>query len=281
MNKEKENSPWVLLDIAGTVYAISCSSVLSLNQLSKVTPLPSSPPEARGVIDFRGRLIQLIDTRTLLNLNTISYEVRAFEEMMDKRREDHLNWLNTLEKCVKEDIEFNLTTNPHQCAFGKWYDSYNKKTQNILFLSVFASFDKPHKAIHQIGIKAKELISNGNKDDAIALIESTKDTELKQMLHLFDEIKIAFKESKREIVVVLGEDEKHCISIAVDDIVAIEHLTEIDEDLIRSTMTDTEYLVGIGKRKDGSSVILLNDDYLFSMASTYPDSTKLINDKNE
>lgn len=261
MNKIKENSPWVLLNIAETVYAISCNFVLSLNQLPKVTPLPKSPKEVRGIINFRGRLIQLFDTRALLNLKTVEDEVNEFCDMMDKRRGEHLNWLSTLEKCVTDDVEFTLTTDPHQCAFGKWYDSYNNKNQNIMFLSAFSNFNKPHKAIHQIGITAKELLDKKNKEAAIQLINSTKESELKQMMHLFEEIKEAFKESKREIILVLGKNEEHCIGISVDDIVAIEHIYEIDENLINSTMTNTQYLSGIGKRKNDSSVILLNDEY--------------------
>lgn len=267
MNKIKEDSPWVLLDVAGIVYAISCSSVLSLSQLVKVNPVPLSPPEVRGVIDFRGKLIQLFDTRTLLGLDTMAQEVEVFKDMIDKRRGEHLNWVNTLLDCVLNGKEFTLTTDPHQCAFGKWYDSYDSKNHNIMFQSAFGNFDIPHKAIHQIGITTQELIKNNKKDAAIALIESTKDTDLKQMLHLFDEIKWAFEESRREIVVVLGEDDQHAISISVDDIVAIEHLNEIDEDLISSSMTNTEYLSGIGKRKDGSTAIILNAEYLLKTAS--------------
>lgn len=91
------------------------------------------------------------------------------------------------------------------------------------------------------------------------------------MVHLFAETKTAYVNSKREILVVLGENEQHAVSISVDEIIAIEHLFEIDYNLIKDSIANTEYLTGIGKRKDGSMVYLLNDEYLLK---TYLKSDK-------
>lgn len=267
MKNSKLESPWVLLELNDVIYATSCESVLSLNQLPEVTPMPKSPPEVRGVINFRGHLIELVDTRKLLAFKSITEDVVEFNAMINQRYQDHLNWINTLENTVKNDTEFTLTTDPHKCAFGKWYDSYNSKNTNIMFMSTFAKFDKPHKAIHQIGITAKQLIDSENKQAAVDLIESTKNTELKQMLGLFDDLKEAYSNSRKEIVIVIGEDESNCIGLSVDQITAIEHLSDFDENLVKDSMTGTEYLSGIAKRKDGSVVILLNDEYLLSKYS--------------
>lgn len=267
MNSSKTSSPWVLLELDGVVYATSCESVLSLNQLPDATPLPKSPPEVRGVINFRGRLIELIDTRRILGIKSITDDIEDFDALMNQRYTDHTNWLNNLENTVKNDTEFTLTTDPHKCAFGKWYDSYISKNTNMMFLSAFAKFDKPHKEIHGIAIKAKELILSGNKQAAIDLIEATRTTKLKEMLGLFDDLKEAYKHSRKEIVVVIGEDESKCIGLSVDQITAIEHLSDFDENLVKDSMTSVEYLSGIAKRKDGSVVILLNDKYLLSKYS--------------
>lgn len=267
MKKTKENMPWVLVNLSEVVYAISCESVVSLNQLEAITLLPDSPTDVRGMMKFRDHIIQLIDIKEILNIKPIEQEIKDFEQLMDARLNDHLNWLKTLEESVYNNSEFTLTTDPHKCAFGKWYDSYNaKKHTNIMFLTIFARFDQPHKVIHGIASRVKEFIDRNNTAAALELIEKTKDTELKQMIHLFDDLKKAFRESKREIAVVLG-NEKHNLSIAVDGITAIESLTEIDENLVKETITDTEYLYGLAKRKDGSAVFLLNDEVLLKKFS--------------
>ena len=267
MNDTKLLLPWVLLDIAGVIYGISCEYVLSLPPISHITPLPKAPLEIRGIIDFRGHMIKLVNLQKILNVLSLEEKVKSFYELMDARKQDHINWLETLKNCVETNTEFTLTTDPHKCAFGKWYDSYNSDNSNIMFLSAFSKFDKPHKAIHQIGEKAEELIESNKYSEALALINLTKDNELKQMINLFDEIKNAYKESNREIVIVIGNG-KNTISIAVDNILAVEYLTETDEKLVKESMTTTKYLSGLAKRKDNSLVILLNDDYLLATASS-------------
>lgn len=261
MKTSRIDAPWVLVEIDTVIYAISCETVLSLSQVPTITPLPKTPKEVRGLIDFRKRQIQLIDTRVLLNLKSIAEEITDFEKMMEQRYKDHMNWLETLERNVKDDMEFTLTTDPHKCAFGKWYDSFKPKNANIHFTSTFSKFDKPHKAIHQIGIKAKDLIGKGKKAEAIELIDSVKHTELKQMLYLFDEIKEAYKDTSKEIVVIIG-DEGKCIGLSIDQVTAIEPLFEIDEEFIKDSVTDTKYLSGVAKRKSGEVVFLINDDYI-------------------
>lgn len=269
MEDQQKSVPYVLVDIAGIIYAISCESVLSLEQLSKITSLPNAPLEVRGVVKFRGRIIELINARVLLNSKSIDEEVREFSELMDTMLNAHLDWVNTLEDCILNGKEFTLTTDPHKCAFGKWYDNF--KTNDSVLSFELAKFDKPHKAIHQIGITAVDMLKKGDKDGAVELINSTKDTELQQMIHLFAETKTAYAKSLREILVVLGLDEYNAVSISVDEIVAIEHLFEIDPNLIKETATNTEYLTGIGKRKDGSAVFLLNEGHLLK---TYLRSNK-------
>lgn len=255
----RTNSPWVLIELDHVNYAISCNAVLSLNQVPEITPLPTAPKEVRGVIKFRTKLIQLVDTRLLLNRKSIAEETVEFDAMIDQRYKDHLNWLGTLEKNVKEDSEFTLTTDPHKCAFGKWYDSYNADNSSLVFSSTFAKFDEPHKAIHQIGITARNLVETGRKSEAVELVDSVRNTTLKQMLHLFEEIKEAYKDGRKETVVVLG-DENKCIGISVDQITSIENLSEFDEDFIKDSVSSTEYLAGVAKRKDGQIVLLLNDE---------------------
>lgn len=267
MKDSKTNLPWALLSIAGVTYGISCEFLLSLYPLEKVTPLPKAPPGIRGIINFRGKMIELINLQKILGLSSVDDKIKSFCELMDARRQDHVNWLKTLENSVENNDEFTLTTDPHKCAFGKWYDSYHSDNANIMFLSAFSRFDEPHKAIHGIGIKVEQLIKAGNREEAIELVKRTKNKELQQMIHLFDELKQAYKESNREIVVVI-DDDKNTISIAVDNILAIEYLSETDEKLIKESITDIEYLSGLAKRKDGSLVILLNDDFLLKTFST-------------
>ena len=41
---------------------------------------------------------------------------------------DHRDWLSELENSVKENLEFTLASDVHQCKFGQWYDTYKPRT---------------------------------------------------------------------------------------------------------------------------------------------------------
>lgn len=261
----EEDCPQVLIDVADLVYAVPCKWVLSLEQLSKVTPIPTSPAEVRGVVNFRGKIIELLDTRILFNSKSIGDDVKEFAAMMDARLQDHLNWINTLQDCILNGKDFTLSTDPHQCAFGKWYDNFETNDSTLSF--ELAKFDKPHKTIHQIGIGATEMLKRGDKEGAIDLINKTKSTELQQMVGLFASVKSAYANSRKEILVVLGKTEQDAISISVDEIVAIEHIFEVDKNLINDTIANTDYITGVAKRKNGSVVYILNNEYLLKTYS--------------
>lgn len=263
MDNSKLNSPWVLLEIKKIVYAISCEVVLSLSQLPFVTPIPKTPKEVRGVVDFRGRTIELLDSRVMLGLPSVNEEVDEFIKTIEQYHQDYVEWFNALESSVKNSEPFTLTTDPNKCMFGKWYYSYSAESENMIFMSTFAKFDKLHKEIFNSAVKSQDLIRIGKNDDAANLIGLIKKTELKQIFSLFEDIKAAYKDSRKEIMVVIGDEQKR-VGMSVDQITSIESLTEVDEELIKSSVTDTQYLIGYGKRKNGTVAIILNDEYILS-----------------
>lgn len=260
MDAKRTEFPWVLLNIAGTKYALSCEKVQSLHQSGATTIIPAAPEEIKGVVEFRGNSIPLVDVRKVLNLKARAEDIKDFEALMDARRQDHINWLNALESTVEKNSEFTLTTDPHKCAFGKWYDSYKPANSNLMFASAFARFDFPHKRIHAIADACRAFMENKEPQKAMDLIQHTRDKDLKQMLHSFETIKTAYRESARDIVVVFGDTNRK-LAMAVDQIVSTERLDDFDETTIKSAFSDTEVLLGTGKRKGGEAVFLLDDEY--------------------
>ncbi len=49
-------------------FAVSVSKVLEVLQRQKVTPVPKTPPHIQGIINFRGDILPVIDTRSKFNL---------------------------------------------------------------------------------------------------------------------------------------------------------------------------------------------------------------------
>jgi chemotaxis signal transduction protein len=69
--------PWVLFGVEGVTYGIYSTYVLSIEILGEVTPLVDTPAYMRGVTNFRGDMIQLIDLRSLFGLPNRAAELRG------------------------------------------------------------------------------------------------------------------------------------------------------------------------------------------------------------
>ena len=89
MEEEEEASeqttadfPWVLFSIDDVVYGIFSAHVLSIEILSETTPLVNSPHYTRGITNFRGDMISLIDLRELFGLPPAELSEDAREMMV-------------------------------------------------------------------------------------------------------------------------------------------------------------------------------------------------------
>jgi purine-binding chemotaxis protein CheW len=54
-------------------YGLEILRVQEIKGYSKVTPLPNTPPEVKGVMNLRGAVVPIIDLRTLFGLRVAEY----------------------------------------------------------------------------------------------------------------------------------------------------------------------------------------------------------------
>lgn len=251
-----DGHPWVIFMLDGGHYAVSAKMVKSLVKLEGVNAMPNQPPFIRGIMNLRGAVIPMLDLRARLNLKSMADEVQAFWSMMDQRRADHERWLGELRKSTEESRAFTLTTNPHQCAFGKWYDAY--KPKDPMLAQLLRTFDEPHKRIHAIAHQVEECKSAGRTEEALEIIQRCWDNELKMMGGLFQEVKLAYQASQREIALIL--DGERPSGLIVDDVIAVEQLRE---EAFASTLdlmpnqSDDQVALAVGKRRHDSSLVLI------------------------
>jgi len=180
------------------------------------------PNYVRGVINLRGRVMPLVDLRTRLDMVSATDELNAFCALMTQREQDHRNWMSELEASVQEQREFKLTTDPHKCAFGKWFDTY--QTDNPWIASLLKKFDEPHQKIHGVGQRVIQLAADGALDQALQLVTKTRGRELSSMIHLFENLRDLTREVQREIAVVFTVS-GHPFAASVDSAVSVEKLS--------------------------------------------------------
>jgi hypothetical protein len=156
---------WAIVELKNQCFALATQDVREMLVIPDIVRVPNMPDYIRGVINLRGRVMPLVDLRKRLGMASATEEVDGFCNLMTQREQDHRNWVAELEASVQGHREFKLTTDPHKCAFGKWYDTY--QTDNAWIAALLKKFDKPHKKIHGVGLQVVQMVADGRFDQAL------------------------------------------------------------------------------------------------------------------
>ncbi len=219
---------YVVFILDKDAYAVPAVHVLEMVQLLRVTELPEMPHSMRGVMKLRDEVLPLMDMRLRVGKPGLREETEKLIAMFSQREQDHVNWLEELQASVEEERPFQLTTDPHECAFGKWYDAY--ETDNQHFRSHLRRFNKPHRKIHAIAQQVEKLKRESRHEEARQIINRTRQNELDVMKKLFADAKEFLKNDDREIATICDVDGLK-VGLIVD---SVQEVREIDPNEITS-----------------------------------------------
>jgi len=261
--KRSINLPFVLFQVKDSLYGIVSDCVQEIVLMPKITPVPQTPPDVRGVINLRGKVIQLIDLRVRLGLPPLKAELEELAQSLREREQDHRNWLMELEACVHERRPFKMQRDPHKCKFGMWYDQY--KTKDRLLQMTLPSMDAPHQAIHAIADEVLRQVESGDHNGALKLIGQHRNRELAALIKLFEDARRTLADGHRELAVVLsrGADK---MAFSAD---AVEEVERLPDERIESMPAVLAGLGGglcsrVGRRlKTNQTILLLDEQALF------------------
>lgn len=265
-----EDSEYLVFTVNQGQYGVPHVDVVSVMDIPPHTAVPHMPSEVRGVIPFRGGSIPLFDLRVCFGTIARTEETDTLIQTMEQRKQDHINWLKKLKEEVFADQPITVQTDPHKCAFGKWYDTFH--SDNINLSAYMKRFDDPHKQIHQVAVEAEILIRNGQKSQARDLVNLTEQGVLARLLELFDGIAGQVRKYLLEYSVIFQVDE-NLFAVAVDDINFFSKLTHIEYPLPSGVLTDGSDLVqALGRyREEGheeeKDVLLLDIGRVASSAN--------------
>jgi purine-binding chemotaxis protein CheW len=259
--------PYVIFQIQEGRYGITARAVREILVMPKVTGTAGAPPEVRGVINLRGKILTLVDLRVKLGMPPLRAEMDELIQLLHDREEDHRKWLAELEACVREHRPFRLARDPHKCKFGLWYDQF--VTKDRLLRMVLPSMDAPHKAIHATAEEVLRRAEHDNFDGALELIATRRSQELSTLIKLFAEARHTLADGHREVAIVLSRD-NHWLAFSADQ---VESAEQIPEDRIEPmTLAGAGLSYGcpfrVGRRpKTDKTVLILDDEFFFPSAA--------------
>jgi hypothetical protein len=190
----------------------------------------------------------------------LTKETDELVEILHAREEDHRNWIRELEASVRERRPFTLARDPHQCKFGKWYDTY--QPTNTELASIWSGFDQPHKRIHAIADVVTEHEKRGEFEQALAIINQTRTTALAVLVREF----------------AAAERDADALAITVDSADVVETIHEADMlDLPAQLDRDGTAVISRTARREHSDdlLLILDTGKLFPRRSAKPEAIAL------
>jgi purine-binding chemotaxis protein CheW len=208
-------SQWVTFKLDRETFGFEIQFVKEMLRLPRVHAVPKSSMDNLGVILLRSEVIPVFDLRLKFNMESVQKKAAELVDLLKARLQDHENWLTELENSVLEHREFTLTTDPHACKFGKWYDHFT--TTDAGLTKILKRFDEPHRQIHDVGKKIMDMEMKHDYDAALAMINTARSSVLNKLIHLFSEAIEQAESTALQSLIVIGSS-ACTLGVAVDEI---------------------------------------------------------------
>jgi chemotaxis signal transduction protein len=202
----------------GNYYVIPIKEVVYITESSalKMRTVPKGDGSTNRVFEFNGQPSQLISLSQVFNIDSRAEESQKLIELLNARKQDHISWMEALETSLKNDVPFEKATDPHKCAFGMWYDSY--ETNDADLSNILAKFDAPHKRIHALAEKllAKAAEGEEQRNEALRILKDERSLTLQGLLQLFAQAVGRLDDMAKPITIIVSKGGRHRFGVEVD-----------------------------------------------------------------
>lgn len=228
MNENTKNGdityPFIIVRVNDGLFCVNSKYVATIMELPEYESLPDAPPYLTGVFSCRDQITAMFDLRTALKQCTLAQEYKNFTDMLDRRKQDHIDWVAALEDSLRNGTSFSLAVDPHKCVLGKWYDNFESESNEVIHYLV--QLEEPHKNMHQAAIHAQKCMELENEQERRTRIEeimkNIKQDYVPKILEILEGAKEIFRNRVyHEMVLVLGGAK---LGIVVDEVVSVENL---------------------------------------------------------
>lgn len=239
----------IVFRVKDTLFSINGSDVLSIQQFpDKLLNVPHAPGYLRGSHKHLGDIFSVIDLRKFFEWSTVQQEYDDFVQMIDSRKQDHVNWVEALRKSHKHGAPFHLARDCHQCALGRWRDEY--RSDSPVIQRLLRDLDTPHSKLHSM---ANEIL--GNQETGDEMLEQIDRKLVPEVLTILDTMKQDFRSREfREMLLLLRNEA--CVALTVDEILGVEPLSP--KRFERTTLAgfEKDYILGIRQRATTEELVI-------------------------
>ncbi len=263
--EEAVDLPWLIFTLDGNAYAVNSKYVSGIEMRpGDVTPLPDAPDIYCGLVERRGEVYPLLDMRKTFHFLSIDEEIEKFKKMMEQRKQDHINWVDALERCVSSGEKFTLATDPHKCAFGIWYDKFTKENHSASFH--IKKIEEPHRLLHESASAVIRAVENGDKETAARLLKKDREDYVPKIISILDEAENAYRNTFRETVVVLS-DGTQMLGLLVDEVLAVDKIEPVTGSNNMNLLLQSKFFEGTARNdKINLEILIVDEDELIKLS---------------
>lgn len=268
---DNDKLPWLVFRIKHNLYAVNSDIISSIAILpEEITPIPESPEYIKGIVNVRGNVIPVVDTRVLFHIKSIEEEQKNFEEMLVARKKEHIEWVNELVRCYEQGETFTLATDPHMCKFGMWYDKFTTDNNQVMFH--LNQIRNPHIELHECAVKLQEAMKESDhRETADEIFQTLKEELCPQIMKCLDETVSAVNDNARIMTITLehsDEDRTVNVSLIVDQVLSVEQLDFLADNGKMKTFHDTRFVCGVAKSEKypDKLISLVNEETMFAIS---------------
>jgi len=214
--------------IGDELFAIDIANILSITQdLDSLLKTPVKSKGLTGIINYLGDPVAVYNFAEMLSIPSSRELKTELVDLLDAREKDHVDWVEALEKSLKEDVPFEKARDPHMCEFGKWYDKF--ETRDEALTDIMKRFDKPHKKIHALADELLGLKERNKLDIALEKLQIARHSTLSYLKKHFSHAREQVQDSLHTVVINITNDgSKPVIALQIDEIHEVMNFTQTD-----------------------------------------------------
>lgn len=218
--KPLETLEVITFEADGTRYAVPIEQVRYIQKDNVATTRIDTDKGPHHVVRFEGQPIPVLDFAEWTGGKAVYRTNKELIDILTQREQDHIDWLDALELSLRSGAPFTKARDPHQCAFGKWYDTFT--TDDDMLADLMRDFDEPHQRIHALADKLLATKETEGVDAALNLLQRERVFTLARLQELFADAKDRLRSITRPVLVFLVKQNGQLVAIRLNGLSDIE-----------------------------------------------------------
>jgi purine-binding chemotaxis protein CheW len=274
LDKSATDLPWLVFRLHDLTYTINSRIVTSILQIPEnVTPVTSAGESFRGIINFRGIILPLLDMRKYFGLRSFLDEQKILENKFATVFQAHLDWFAEFKSSIVSGKPFSGALDSHSSKLGEWIYAANEGFPEVV-LNGLKRVQPINEQLHKSAAEALVAVKSHSPEERLEYVENSSNFQKLSALSanikkLFDEINQSFVDSQREMVVVTESGDTN-LGLIVDEVVAVDFLTIVSDEARFPNFQKRNLFNGVANStKLQDEILLINESILMQEVANF------------